>query len=77
MRIDRACLPKFVIASAMLSLGCATTAHAEQFTVSTGVFGVNCVSTGQICDPPETLAIGDPAKAIRVRKFVYDAAAAH
>ena len=62
---------------AVLLLGNATVVRAEQFTVTTGVFGINCTSIGQICDPPATLAVGDPVKTLRVKKFVYDAAAAH
>lgn len=47
---------------AALCLAYAPAARAERFGVSTGVFGIDCRSTGQICDPPETLVIGDPAK---------------
>ena len=60
---------------AVLGLPCV--AFAAPFSISTGEFGITCTSTGQLCDPPETLVIGDPTAAIKVRKFVYTASAAH
>jgi hypothetical protein len=68
---------RLLIASSVLALTIVPIVHAEKFSLSTGVFGITCTSTGQLCDPPETLAIGDPTKAIKVRKFVYTAAAQH
>jgi hypothetical protein len=65
-----------VVGAAFL-VGQTALAHASKFTVSTGVFGITCTSTGQICDPPETLVVGDAAKRLRVKKFVYVASAAH
>ena len=59
------------------SLVSGRTVHAEKFTVSTGPFVVQCTSTGQLCDPPETLAIGDPTRRLKVKKFVYEALSAH
>ncbi len=51
--------------------------HAKPFSVSTGEFGINCTSTGQRCEPPARLQVGDPAKRVRVKKIVYVASAAH
>ncbi len=77
MRIGRSRRLGLLVIPAAISLAGVTIVRAEMFAITTGVFGVNCVSTGQTCDPPATLVIGDPAKAIKVRKFVYDASAAH
>jgi len=52
-------------------------ARAEKFVVSTGPFIVQCTSTGQVCDPPQTLVIGDPTRRTKVKKFLYTAASAH
>ena len=52
-------------------------ARAEKFVVSTGPFVVQCTSTGQVCDPPQTLVIGDPTRRMKVKKFLYTAASAH
>jgi hypothetical protein len=52
-------------------------ARAEKFVVSTGPFIVQCTSTGQVCDPPQTLVIGDPTRRMKVKKFLYTAASAH
>jgi hypothetical protein len=52
-------------------------ACAEKFVVSTGPFFVQCTSTGQVCDPPQTLAIGDPSRRMKVKKFFYTASSAH
>ncbi len=52
-------------------------AWAAKFTASTGSFIITCTSTGQICDPPQTLMVGDPVKALKVRKFIYTASAEH
>src|SRR5690242_9092231 len=51
--------------------------RAAPFSIGTGEFGITCTSTGQLCDPPETLVIGDPTTPIKVRKFVYTASSAH
>jgi hypothetical protein len=64
------------IAVALLALA-STAAHAEKLTISTGVFGIACTSTGQVCDPPLTLTVGDPTTAIKVKKFIYDAPPEH
>jgi hypothetical protein len=52
-------------------------AHAEKFTATTGVFGITCTSVGQLCEPPETLVIGDPERKVKIRKIVYTASSAH
>jgi hypothetical protein len=58
------------------TLGVASEAHAERFTVTTTPFVIQCTSTGQLCEPPATLVVGD-ARRHKVRKIVYDAASAH
>jgi hypothetical protein len=68
---------RLLIVSGVIALTTAPVVHAEKFSLSTGVFGITCTSTGQLCDPPETLTIGDPTAALKVRKFVYTAASAH
>lgn len=77
MRTLRAPVVRAVVAWWVLTLVHPSPVLAEKFTVGTGPFGITCTSTGQICDPPETLTIGDPARALKVKKFVYDASAAH
>src|SRR5678809_231660 len=64
----------FVLAIALAS---AAAARAEKFTVSTGEFGINCVGQAQLCEPPATLVVGDPAKRVKLRKLVYVASSAH
>jgi hypothetical protein len=66
-----------LIASALLAVTGVPVVHAEKFSLSTGVFGITCTSTGQLCDPPETLLIADPTTPLKVRKFIYTAAAQH
>jgi hypothetical protein len=77
MSIRRPRVLEVVLTLIVLCLGSTPAAQAEKFSVTTGDFIINCTSTGQICDPPETLTIGDPTKKMKVRKFVYDAPAAH
>jgi len=52
-------------------------ARAEKVTIETGPFAVSCTGATQLCDPPQTLAIGDPAKKLTIRKIVYEASAEH
>jgi len=66
-----------MLIGAALLLAPVRDAQAEKFTVSTGPFLIECTSTGQVCDPPATLAIGDPSRALKIRKFIYDASSAH
>jgi hypothetical protein len=66
-----------LLIGATLLLAPARGAQAEKFTVSTGPFLIECTSTGQVCDPPATLAIGDPVRPLKIRKFIYDAASTH
>lgn len=66
-----------VVIGAASLLASAPAVHAEKFTVSTGTFLINCTSTGQVCDPPATLTIGDPFRPLKVKKIIYDAATAH
>jgi hypothetical protein len=61
----------------VLVVGGFTQARAEKYTASTGEFGINCVSTGQLCEPPATLVVGDPAGRVKLRKLVYTASSAH
>jgi hypothetical protein len=68
--------PRFVLALALV-LGMLSPIRAEKFTATTGVFGITCTGTGQLCEPPATLTIGDPAKKVKIRKVVYTAAAEH
>ena len=70
MRISRAMI-------VLASLASDRAVHAERFAVSTGPFAVQCTSGGQVCDPPETLAIGEPTRPLKVKKFVYEALSAH
>lgn len=66
------------VASIGLAVALAVTpAGAEIVTVSTGEFVIDCTSTGQLCEPPATLVIGDPARRTTLRKLVYVASAAH
>ena len=66
-----------VLVGLACSLAAVPAAHAEKFAASTGPFIVQCTSAGQVCDPPATLAIGDPTHKLKLRKFVYQAASAH
>jgi hypothetical protein len=70
---------RFLSAGATLVLVSATISpvHAEKFTATTGAFGINCFGTGQLCEPPATLLIGDPGRKVKIRKLVYTAAAGH
>jgi hypothetical protein len=68
---------RFVMALIGLALLHAGAARAEKFVVSTGPFLIQCTSAGQVCDPPETLVIGDPVRRMKVKKFFYTAASAH
>ena len=50
-------------------------ARAGKVEFATGPFVVNCTSTGQLCDPPRTLTIGDPTRRLTLRKIAYTASA--
>jgi hypothetical protein len=54
-----------------------SSARAEPVAFTTGAFVINCMSSGQLCDPPYALAVGDQAAKIRIRKITYDAPEAH
>jgi hypothetical protein len=69
--------PSWMLVALAWSLAAVGAAHAEKFALSTGPFIVQCTSTGQVCDPPATLPIGDPTRRLKVKKFVYQAASAH
>lgn len=58
-------------------LAVASAAGAGNVAFSTGGFTVTCTSAGQVCDPPETLVVGDPAQDMTVRKIVFAPSAAH
>jgi hypothetical protein len=64
-----------LVAVAVLAL--VSVARADKISFSTGDFAVTCASTGQVCDPPETLVVGDPAQDMTVRRIVYDPSDAH
>ncbi len=64
-----------LVAVALLAL--VHVARADKITFSTGEFAVTCTSTGQVCDPPETLVVGDAAQDMTVRRIIYDASNAH
>ena len=60
-----------------VTLLCAVSAWADRISLSTGPFVVTCSSAGQVCDPPVTMAVGDPGRPVTLRKIVYTAAAEH
>ena len=68
---------RIVMALIGLTLLHAGAARAEKFVVSTGPFLIQCTSAGQVCDPPQTLAVGDPTRTLKVRKFVYESPGQH
>lgn len=70
----RIVMASMALASLLMAEG---SARAEKFVVSTGPFVVQCTSTGQVCDPPQTLVIGDPTRRMKVKKFLYTALSAH
>jgi len=55
----------------------AGSARAARVTYSTGPFAVYCTSSGQLCDPPETLTVVATAPRARITRIEYDAPDAH
>jgi hypothetical protein len=55
----------------------AGTARAERFLIESGPFGVTCTTTTQLCEPPFTLAVGDPTRRVKLKKIVYEASEGH
>lgn len=67
-------------ALAVVTLGTlvvALPARAEKVDLESGVFGIDCTTATQLCEPPFTMQIGDPTRPIKVRKILYEASSAH
>lgn len=69
--------PTWLRAAAAGVLLAAAAAHAEPFVVDSGAFLVTCTGTGQLCEPPFALGVGDPGRTITLTKFVYTASSSH
>jgi hypothetical protein len=68
---------RYALVAAVICVLAGPVARAERVTFTTGPFLVTCTSSGQLCDPPQVLTVGDPAKRIRIRKITYEVSEGH
>lgn len=65
------------VVAAILALLVPGPAAAAKLTLSTGDFLVSCTSTGQVCEPAETLAVDVTSKKLKIKKITYETPAGH